>query len=68
GVGASFLRFMGYPVNENGEHITENGSFIIDVRGPDLIVVTGTSTEFDNGVEMTIIGPREVDRRVRRIR
>lgn len=68
GVGVAVLQYMGYTVNGGGEHETPDGSFAVDVKGPDLIVVTGTSGAFDNELEMTIIGPRDVDRRLRRVR
>ena len=67
-VGAALLQYSGYAVNGSGEHVTPDGSFVVDVKGPDLIVVTGTSGAFGNQLEMTIIGPREVDRRLRRVR
>ena len=67
-VGASLLQNSGYAVNDSGEYVTQDGSFVVDVKGPDLIVVTGTSGAFSNQLEMTIIGPREVDRRLRRVR
>lgn len=67
-VGATLLQYSGYAVNGSGEHVTPDGSFVVDVKGPDLIVVTGTSGAFGNQLEMTIIGPREVDRRLRRVR
>lgn len=67
-VGTAFLQYMGYTVNGSGEHVTPDGSFTVDVRGPDLIVVAGISSEFGNELEMTIIGPRDVDMRMRRLR
>ena len=67
-VGAQLLQHFGYAVNSSGEHVTPDGSFVVDVKGPDLIVVTGTSATFSNQLEMTIIGPRDVDRRLRRVR
>jgi len=67
GVGTAILQYLGYAVNGSGEHETSDGSFVVDVKGPDLIVVTGTSGAFSNQLEMTIIGPREVDRRLRRV-
>lgn len=67
-VGATLLQYSGYAVNGSGEHVTPDGSFVVDVKGPDLIVVTGTSGEFGNQLEMSIIGPRDVDRRLQRVR
>jgi len=67
-VGAAFLQHMGYPVNEGGEHVTSDGSFVVDVRGPDLFVIAGVSEEFGNQLEISIIGPREVDLHLRRVR
>lgn len=67
-VGAAFLEFMGYAVESNGQHITMDGSFMVDVRGPDLVVVTGTSQEFGNQLELSVFGPRDVDSRLQRVR
>lgn len=67
-VGAAFLEFMGYSVESNGQHVTNDGSFIVDVRGPDLVVVTGTSQEHGNQLELSVFGPREVDSQLRRVR
>ncbi len=66
-VGAELLRHSGYAVNGSGEHVTPDGTFVVDVKGPDLIVMTGTSATFSNQLEITIIGPRDVDRRLRRV-
>ena len=67
-VGAELLHHSGYAVNGSGEHVTPAGTFVVDVKGPDLIVMTGTSATFSNQLEITIIGPRDVDRRLRRVR
>ncbi|MDX1440256.1 MAG: hypothetical protein R3284_10170 [Rubricoccaceae bacterium] len=67
-IGARILERLGYAVNGFGEHITPDGAFTVDVKGPDLVVVTGISVDFDNEVQVTLIGPRTVDRRLRRIR
>ncbi len=68
GIGAALLRYVGYPVDANGEHTTSDGNFMVEIKGPDLIVVTATSEAFGNQMEVSIIGPRDVDRRVRRLR
>lgn len=64
--GSAFLDRMGYSVNSFGEHQADHGTFVIDVEGPNLVVVTGTSMEFGNQVEIAIMGPRSEDMRIRR--
>ncbi len=68
GIGAVLLRHLGYGVNAAGEHETPDGTFSVDIKGPDLIVLTATSEDVGNQLEMSIIGPRDVDRRIRRVR
>lgn len=66
-MGAMLLQGMGHPVNSFGEYESPEGSIVVDVKGPDLITITGTSQEFNNQVEVSVIGPRSADVRVRRV-